>query len=121
MQDTCTRRMESHLSQVEQVSAHSKPSRRKTRQRRRPTTCSSRDAERVPDGGETLGDGAVEDPGTALVTGYKAGVTKQLQVVAGCSRGLADGGGHVARADLVSICLLYTSDAADDLLCVDRG
>jgi len=43
------------------------------------------------------------DPGTPLVTGYQAGVSKQLQVMAGASRGFADAGGHVARADLVRV------------------
>mgnify|MGYP002682765066 CR=1 FL=1 len=32
-----------------------------------------------------------------------------------------DGKGAIERANLIVACLLYTSDAADDLLCVDLG
>src|SRR5680860_1809130 len=33
----------------------------------------------------------------------------------------SDSGGCVTYGDIAYICLLYTSDAADDLLCVDLG
>ena len=62
------------------------------------------ESECVPDDSEALGDRGVVDPGTPLVGGYQAGVSKQLQMmVALASRGFADAGGHVARADLVRV------------------
>ena len=35
--------------------------------------------------------------------------------------GAAEQDGHVVLAAEIVVCLLYTSDAADDLLCVDLG
>ena len=59
------------------------------------------------------------DSNGAVLTDYRGLTVKQLQEL---RRTLGDNVSYaVAKNTLTKICLLYTSDAADDLLCVDPG
>src|SRR5659263_56858 len=65
-----------------------------------------------------LGDNIFQDEVKNAVSSFRSGAMIFLKEVPDAKRfGVA----QIKGKSIISICLLYTSDAADDLLCVDLG